>query len=110
MRMIDRSESVTLIGTSIENAHDPKSYSVLWRHVLAAMLTDACSPKPSTRREVYRWSHSRDLEMTCAFAGVNEEWAQRAINDILEQTKPLYAKHLMLKARRALLSQDTTTA
>ena len=84
---------------------DQLSYCALWRHVLATQLTDACSKKPSTKKQVYEWLQSRDFEMTCDFACVSQDWARATINRILAETHPILAKHLMSRTRDALLAR-----
>jgi len=102
--MTGKLESDIPIGALIGSALDHASYSSLWRHVLAAMLTDACSKKPSVKKDVYDWTTSSDIEITCYFAGVSEGWAREAIHSVLRQHNRIIAKHLMLKTRRLLLA------
>jgi hypothetical protein len=74
--------------------------------VLAAQLTDASSKKPSVRKAVYDWTVGPDIEMTCHFAGVSEQWAREAIHNVLRQRSRIMAKHAMLKTRRLLFAGD----
>lgn len=105
-RMTVRLDERLSVGGLISSAQDQSCYCALWRHVLAAQITDACSKKPSIKKGVYEWVNSRDFEITCDFAEIDRKWVRENLTRILAQPQPTLAKHLMHQVRNVILSRS----
>lgn len=97
-------------GRSTRLLHDPSSYSLLWRHVIAVLLTDACFGDSTQKNEVRKWMNSPDREYVCDLAGVNDEWVNKILQALLSDENNEAAILLMRRTRFLLTNQDHVTS